>query len=379
MLTRFYRRRRLVGAGAAALLSVAMASSGVSESRCKERNSGNNDKNSGASYVTFLGTGSSTGCPKPGCTYKKYEQVQRRKSRREEAGNFTPCEVSRMALQGDPRHNKNYRGNPSILVQYKGSGDESSNFVVDCGKTFREHFIRWAPSINLGGVAAVLLTHEHMDAYGGLDDLRGIQEKGGPSMPVYLSNVTLERVRRTFSYLVQPSQDEKEAEAGKAASTADVPAVKRHVASLSFRTFQDFSPLLVGNLRIYPLPVVHGEDCTCYGFAFGEKDKVLYLSDISRLPVETSEWISNWRGGGQIDVLVLDALFMHRQHETHFSLDDAAALIRRLKPKKALLVGMSCDHWLEHDKANEYLRNMFAEDGLEVSLAYDGQTLCLDL
>ena len=60
------------------------------------------------------------------------------------------CRTSWQALVGDPRHNKNYRNNPSILVQHRpspaassasttsdaapGAGQESTVFMIDCGK-----------------------------------------------------------------------------------------------------------------------------------------------------------------------------------------------------------------------------------------------------
>jgi hypothetical protein len=43
-----------------------------------------------------------------------------------------------------------------------------------------------------------------------------------------------------------------------------------------------------GVLDVKVLPVVHGEDCTCLGFAFGSPgNRVVYLSDLSRVPPDT--------------------------------------------------------------------------------------------
>ena len=45
------------------------------------------------------------------------------------------------------------------------------------GKTFRETAIRWILERGIdGSIDAILLTHEHVDAVAGLDDVRGIQK-----------------------------------------------------------------------------------------------------------------------------------------------------------------------------------------------------------
>eukprot|EP00957_Ditylum_brightwellii_P046024 3491600-Ditylum_brightwellii.AAC.1 len=62
-----------------------------------------------------------------------------------------------MATQGDPRYNKNYRGNPSLVISHFNNDDEDDdnasndqmpsssvrNIVIDVGKTFRENAIRF--------------------------------------------------------------------------------------------------------------------------------------------------------------------------------------------------------------------------------------------
>ena len=205
---------------------------------------------SSTSFIRFIGTGSSTGCPKPICLLSSSALPEHSK---------LYCKGSRIANEGDPKHNKNYRGNPSILIGYRPSSSSSTpspsaNIVVDVGKTFREHFIRWIPSLpapySVPSVDAVVLTHEHMDAYGGLDDLRGVQHFG-VTMPVHLSPKTLKVVKGTFPYLFPKPPKPGE--------------VKRHVASVEFNEFAPFKPFDVNGFEITPLPVIHGEDCVCFG------------------------------------------------------------------------------------------------------------------
>jgi phosphoribosyl 1,2-cyclic phosphodiesterase len=288
--------------------------------------------------------------------------------------------VSRLAASGDARANPDYRNNPSLLIGHRGS-----HAVVDAGKTFRESLTRFLPGLAIPRIDAIVLTHEHMDAFGGLDDVRGMQmpsADGSPlPMPIFLSPKTLKVVESTFPYLVPAPPPPLQAGSVRE---------KRHVASLSFLPLAPFRPFalpaLPGErpLEVTPLPVVHGEDCTCLGFAFGEQDAVLYLSDISRLPPETRAWIKDWiKGlearGGRLAVLVVDALRESGSHNTHFCLPQAAALIRELRPGRALLVGMGCDAFPPHEEMNEKLEGMFRGEGIEVRLARDGQRIELNL
>jgi phosphoribosyl 1,2-cyclic phosphate phosphodiesterase len=59
---------------------------------------------------------------------------------------------------------------------------------------------------------------------------------------------------------------------------------------------------------------------------------------------------------------VLDALRL-KPHPAHFSLDEALAVIERLRPRRALLTHMG--HELEHETTNRRLP-------VGVELAYDG-------
>ena len=61
-------------------------------------------------------------------------------------------------------------------------------------------------------------------------------------------------------------------------------------------------------------------------------------------------------------MLVLDAL-RHEPHTTHLSVDEALAVVRRLKPKRTFFTHVS--HRLEHEATNRSLP-------AGVELAYDG-------
>jgi phosphoribosyl 1,2-cyclic phosphodiesterase len=287
---------------------------------------------------------------------------------------------------GDPKRNKNYRNNPSLLISHRNSDDGASssassplrNVIIDVGKTFREGALRWMPHHGIYHIDGIVLTHEHADAILGLDDLRGFQiapymniikgNKQSASLPVFLSPLCLETVRQVFFYLVPKELKEKE----KVKDKLEDVKVVRHVASLDFQTVQFFEPFYAAGLKMIPLPVKHGEDFICNGYAFsvnGDKGKtinVVYLSDISRMIPETEKYIMEELP--PTDILVVDTLNYSGRHSVHYSLDQALELVKRLKAKKTFLVGMNCDNFPEHDEANRLIQ----ERDSTVELAHDG-------
>ena len=349
------------------------------------------------SGLLFIGTGSSTGCPRPTCAlfFNAYHRTS--PSRFSNMNNFqdmqSTCRVSSMATRGDPKYNKDYRGNPSLMIVHKNNDDGSFNskdgetkvVVIDVGKTFTENALRWMPMHGLTSLDAIVLTHEHMDAIAGLDDLRGFQLlpmkdplTGFPrqkSLSVFSSQTCLCMLKRQFFYLF-PNTEAKKQESAKAGETIspDGKKVKRHVSKLNFQVVESFTPFVAAGLRMIPLPVMHGEDLVCNGYAFslhvGANESsmlnVVYLSDISRLLPETETYIIEQLP--QTDVLVIDALSLNSNNPTHNNLEQSLKIIRRLKPKRTLIVGMSCDSFLPHDEMNEELSKL----DIQVQLAHDG-------
>jgi phosphoribosyl 1,2-cyclic phosphate phosphodiesterase len=90
-----------------------------------------------------------------------------------------------------------------------------------------------------------------------------------------------------------------------------------------------------------------------FGFRIGN---MAYCTDVNRIP-ETS-----WSRLEGLQILVLDAL-RFRPHPAHFSLDEALAVIARLKPQRAYLTHLG--HDLEYEAISARLPD-------NVELAYDG-------
>jgi phosphoribosyl 1,2-cyclic phosphodiesterase len=318
------------------------------------------------SKIVFLGTGSSTGCPRPSCSLLFSERAQESltlKNARDAMEKY--CHVSKVASRGSPKYNKNYRNNPSLLVML----EDGTNVIIDVGKTFRESALRWLPEVGATQLDAIILTHQHMDAVAGLDDVRGFQrwtfdgEKrlGSIAMPLFLSSECLEALQEQFPWLLP--------KAAALVSEERMPRVERHVASFQVAVFEKFSPFTIGTLKVTPLPVIHGEDLVSYGFSFTVgRTNVVYLSDISRMLPETLDYIRSKLP--PTDVLIIDALNPDQRHPVHYSMEQAIMMSREIAPKKmTYLVGMNCDAFPLHDDMNRHLRQkygniQFAHDGL---------------
>eukprot|EP00735_Rhodelphis_limneticus_P011015 TRINITY_DN4062_c0_g1::TRINITY_DN4062_c0_g1_i1::g.12004::m.12004 TRINITY_DN4062_c0_g1::TRINITY_DN4062_c0_g1_i1::g.12004 ORF type:complete len:387 (-),score=7.11,sp/O74545/YCV6_SCHPO/29.52/2e-27,Lactamase_B_2/PF12706.2/1.9e-16,Lactamase_B/PF00753.22/8.5e-05 TRINITY_DN4062_c0_g1_i1:106-1227(-) len=317
------------------------------------------------SYFVVLGSGSSTGVPHPSCVSRPAE--------------FSHCTVCAGTIERPPEDCKNYRGNPSLMLCY--SIDGSHKYIqFDCGKTFREACVRWYPRYGIPSVDAIVLSHDHADAILGLDDVRGIQRftRRGHDIdvtpvPIYLDQRTLATTKRTFPYLhpspppvLKPGEE----------------LVVRRVAQLEWRSIDlpvpetspdTWLPFDVCGLHIKPLPVMHGEDYVSLGFEFGTSARFIYISDVSRIPKTTLDYLL----ARPIDYLILDSLFKVREHNTHFNLPQALECIRQLRPKKSWLIGLT--HDFDHDVVNTELSALKASEGIDVQLSHDGMCIPLDI
>ena len=135
-------------------------------------------------------------------------------------------------------------------------------------------------------------------------------------MDVYLSSRCFDGVETTFPYLVPDDGETREI----SAETVDTHKVKRTVADLRYRIVRPYEPFVAAGLKMMPLPVYHGGDMICNGYAFtirGGKNRgdgddhgddehlhVVYLFDISFMPNERLRYIQE--NLPPTDVLVVD-------------------------------------------------------------------------
>mmetsp|Transcript_69600 Transcript_69600/g.215167 ORF Transcript_69600/g.215167 Transcript_69600/m.215167 type:complete len:394 (-) Transcript_69600:85-1266(-) len=344
----------------------------------------------GQADVIFLGTGSSTGVPTPACllplcasTEEPSEHLgaQVTPPRRVNADGRTVhcpvCASARETMSSPTTIPSSYRGNPSMLIRFEDQEGVRRHVVIDCGKTFRDSVLRWFPYYGVPGVDAVVLTHDHADAILGLDDIRSVQrtlpgqtlQSGKPvelqTTQVFLNRETMATVDRVFPYLTRPLGGGK---------------VARYVAKIAWNVVEPYTEFSAAGLRMTPLPVVHGEDYHyMLAFEFGaQPHRFIYMSDVSRIPDKTMEAL---KAGGQIETMVLDCLFLDRQHSTHVNFHGAMEILAELRPRRALLVGMA--HDFDHRNFQATIEARRDADprlaGTDIRLASDGLRLPLEL
>jgi len=158
--------------------------------------------------------------------------------------------------------------------------------------------------------------------------------RSGKPMPVYASAETLEQIRITFRYLF---------------------AENPYPGIAEIETREIDGAFSIGDLTFEPIRIFHGS-LPILGFRVGD---FAYVTDVNRIPDDSLEKLAG------LDCLVIDGL-RHRPHPAHYSLTEATAVSRQLKPRRTYLIHMS--HDVEHQEASRLL-----PDG--VALAYDGLVL----
>ncbi|KAF3323093.1 hydrolase [Carex littledalei] len=308
----------------------------------------------GGSSLIFLGTGCSSAVPNARCLIQPSDP---------------PCKVCSDSLSIPPELNPNYRCNTSLLIDYLEDDGMSHHYIlIDVGKCFREQVLRWFVRHKIPCVDSIILTHEHADAILGLDDIRVVQPFSPTNdinpTPIYLTQFAMDSIAMKFPYLATKNLKEGQE--------------VRRVAQLDWRIIESNleKPFLCSGLEFVPLPVMHGEDYVCLGFLFGHKTRVAYISDISRFIPSTESVISK-SGDRQLDLLILDTLYRGGSHNTHLCWDQTLDAVKRVCPKKALLIGMT--HEYDHHKDNEILSEWSRQEGISVQLAHDGLRLFIDI
>ncbi len=233
----------------------------------------------------------------------------------------------RVCSSSDPHDN---RLRPSLLLSRNGQ-----NVVIDTTPDFRQQALR----ARIDRLDAVLLTHAHADHIMGFDDIRPYNIRQQSALPVYSNEGTFRIVRRAFAYIFD----------GKP-KVSSVPSVTLLEAE---------EPFALLGIPFIPIPLLHG-DLEVLGFRFG---RAAYLTDFSSVPESSMALLQN------LDELILDAL-RDIPHPMHQTVDQALALIDKLKPRRAWFTHIA--HDLPHAETNERLRKLGYSN---VQMAYDGLEL----
>ena len=218
---------------------------------------------------------------------------------------------------------KDKRLRTSALIE-----SDKCNLVIDSGPDFRYQMLR----ADLQRLDAILFTHQHRDHIAGLDDVRSFNFKQKRAMPVYGNEFVIDQIKREFHYVFESDYP-------------GIPQLEIHQINSE--------PFLIEDLNIIPVEVLHHK-LPVLGFRIHD---LTYITDANTIPEKEYEKIKDTR------ILVLNAL-QKDDHISHFTLDDALEVIKKVKPEKAYLTHISHNMGL-HEEVSEDLPS-------EVFLAYDG-------
>ncbi|SNS21805.1 phosphoribosyl 1,2-cyclic phosphate phosphodiesterase [Belliella buryatensis] len=213
---------------------------------------------------------------------------------------------------------------------------EGKSLVIDTGPDFRAQMLRE----QFNKLDAVIFTHEHKDHTAGLDDIRPFNFMQKKDMPVYATTKVLNQIKREFSYIFEEVK---------------YPGVPQVMA----KTISKEKIFEVEGVKIQPIEVMHYR-LPVLGFRIGD---FTYITDAKTIAPRELEKIKGSK------VLVLNALQLNH-HISHFTLEEAVAMVELLKPEKAYFTHISHKLGTHADvekQLPDHIRLAF--DGLKIDIA----------
>lgn len=251
--------------------------------------------------ITFLGTGTSGGVPLIGCS----------------------CPVCQSTDYRDKRLRT------SVLIK-----DQGLTLTIDCGPDFRQQMLRE----KVNHLDAILMTHQHKDHTGGIDDIRSLNFIQRKALDFYCDYPTELGIKEQYAY---------------AFTETDYP----YLPKMNFIRIQN-SAFKIHHLEILPIQVMHAH-MPVLGFRFGD---FTYITDAKTIAPEERDKIRGTK------VLVLNAL-RPEPHYSHLSIDEAMKVVEDIKPEQTYFVHMSHQFGLyAHMETRFPPKVQIAYDGLKITV-----------
>ena len=252
----------------------------------------------------ILGCGSSMGVPRPD-------------------GFFGNC---------DPKNKKNYRTRCSALLK-----TTEENILIDTSPDLRQQLLRH----KIKKINKVLYSHMHGDQTHGINDLRSFYLNSRKQLDVYADNHTSQILKSTFSYIFKSYS-------------------KEYPATLKLNKLPKkiFTKNNKKKVSIHSVIVKHG---TVKSNCFIINKKLAYISDVSKIYEKDFKYFK------KLKYLIIDCLW-YNFHPSHFNLESSLSIIKKFKPKKAILSNLS--PVLDYNKLKKAIpKNVIpAHDGLTIEL-----------
>jgi len=232
----------------------------------------------------------------------------------------------------DPKNKKNYRTRCSALIQ---TSDE--NILIDTSPDLRQQLLRH----KIKKINKVLYSHMHGDQTHGINDLRSFYMNSRKPINVYADKFTSANLVKTFSYIFKSNS-------------------KEYPATLKLNKLKkDF--FTVNNNRKVKIKSIEVEHGNVKSNCFILDKKLAYISDVSKIYNKDFKYFRN------LKYLIIDCLW-YNFHPSHFNLENSLSMIKKFKPKNAILTNLSPA--LDYKVLKKLLpKNVIpAHDGLTIEL-----------
>lgn len=250
--------------------------------------------------LTLLGTGSSLGTPLVTCD----------------------CDLCRSTDTRDKR-----------LRTSAWLHNENTSILLDCGPDFRQQALRH----NIQSVDSVLITHEHFDHIGGIEELWPFFQKA--PINIFGQHQSLDAIKnRSFPSFDFPT--------------------KLHMNRVD-------SVFNISDIIFIPIPVFHG-NMPIFGYRFGN---TAYITDSKFIPESSIRLLDG------IEILIVSSCGL-TLNPSNFNFNESMELASKTTAKRIFFIHFR--HNLKHVAIQNYVdenKHKFGLENKEVTVSYDGLTI----